>query len=90
MTPPGERSPNPSEPPSPGARSRPHSPAAPLFVWLVLQMAVLVLAAQWVPLSARFPQDAKRLAVPYVEGRPPPRMKDPHHVAFPPGEGLSF
>ena len=63
MTQPGERSPNLPEPPSAGARRRPHSPAAPLFVWLVLQMAVLVLAAQRVPLSARFPLEAEKLAV---------------------------
>src|SRR5688572_25542965 len=63
MTPPGERSPNPSDAPATGVRPRPHSPAAPLFVWLVLQMAVLVLAAQRVPLSARFPLEAEKLAV---------------------------
>jgi CubicO group peptidase (beta-lactamase class C family) len=34
--------------------------------------------------------DAARLAVPYVDGAPPERMRDSHLVPFPPGEGISF
>ena len=63
MNAPGESSPHGSTSPTAGRVNPSHSPAAPLLVWLVIQMAVLVLAAQRVPLSARWPHESERLAV---------------------------
>lgn len=63
MTPPG--GPSPTSPAPAGATEpspRP-SPAAALFAWLLIQMAMLVIAARDVPLWARFPAEGDRLAV---------------------------
>jgi hypothetical protein len=39
------------------------SPAAPLFVWLVIQLVALTLAVFRVPLSARFPPPGEQFAI---------------------------
>ncbi|MGB7156423.1 MAG: hypothetical protein WBD40_00065 [Tepidisphaeraceae bacterium] len=39
------------------------SPAAPLFLWLVIQLIALALAALRVPLSARFPLPGEQFAI---------------------------
>ena len=43
-------------------QSADRSPAAPLFLWLIIQLATLAIAAARVPLSARFPPAGEQFA----------------------------